>query len=435
MQQHTASSFAAAPPSRLAAAVAETAFVALLLLVFVGLTPFAPRTAAAIAARDLASATGDTARQICFLSLFVIIAASAIRERGWQVFKSVPLLVVMLMAWCALSSLWADQPDVTFRRAVLASLLVWSVMMSVDTLGSERSLALLRYVFAALLAADFLSVALIHQAVHLPDEVEPSLAGAWRGLHSHKNTAGFFAAIAAVLFFYFAQRTRRMSDMLLCAGALAFLFMTRSKSSMGLLPLAVLMGGVYRYAWRSGLDRQIALVTAVLAALLAATAVVLEWDFIVQFLADPEQLTGRAAIWQAEIAFIRDHPLLGAGFNSFANTGVHSPIYAYVGPTWVATIGEGHGGYLELLVTIGGIGFALAMLGLIVQPFLAFWRRQAGGAPLFTLLFVIFSFIALHNFMESDFLEGTAAQWAVFLLVLAVQRVAIRETRAYGARA
>jgi O-antigen ligase len=412
--------------------IAQTAFVALLLLVFIGLTPFAPRTAAAIAARDATSASGDLARQLSFLSVFAVIAFAAVRIRGWGVLASVPIMLAALMAWCALSASWAGEPDVTFRRAILAAILVWSVMLSVDTLGSERTLALLRVVFAVLLVVDFLSVVFIHQAVHQSDEVEASLAGDWRGVHSHKNTAGFFMASASVLFFYFARKTRRPIDILLCAASLVFLVMTRSKSSMGLLPVAVLMALFYRFAWRSGLDRLIAMVGIGLVTLVCALAITLEWDAIARFLQDPEQLTGRAAIWQAELSFIRDHPMLGSGFNSFANTGVHSPIYHYVGPTWVASIGEGHGGYLELLVTIGFVGFALAMIALVVQPFLAFWR--AGGEPGFNvLLFTLFSFIVLHNFMESDFLEGTAPQWAEFLVILALLRVSRREARASAA--
>ena len=47
-------------------------------------------------------------------------------------------------------------------------------------------------------------------------------------------------------------------------------------------------------------------------------------------LEDPTEFTGRAAIWQAEIAFIRDHPLLGSGFGTFADTGSLSPLHNYV---------------------------------------------------------------------------------------------------------
>ncbi len=406
--------------------ILEVAYVVLLLLFFVGLTPFEPRTPAAIAARDLASASGDTLRQICFLSVFVVIAVMALRKRGLQALACMPIMFGVLLAWCMLSAFWAAEPDIVVRRSFLAIILVWSVMLSVDSIGIERSLSLWRYVLIGVLAADWLSILFIHGAVHLSTDIEPNLAGAWRGLHAHKNTAGFVTACAAIFFLYFAIKTRRPSDMIFLAASVLFLIMTRSKASLGLLPLALLAGGIYRFTSGNRLDRQIAAVAAAFLLMIFAAAIAVQWDVIARFLEDPENLTGRTAIWQAELAFIRDHPLLGSGFGSFTNTGVRSPISDYVGANWVSQIGESHNGYLELLVTIGGVGFVLAMVGLVVEPLIAFWRNSRHAQGLYALLFSLFFFIVLHNFVESDFFEGTAVQWGEFLLVIALLRTARR---------
>ncbi len=80
---------------------------------------------------------------------------------------------------------------------------------------------------------DLISVVLVHNAIHQPDDLEAGLAGAWRGLHSHKNMAGSVAASAVAMFFYFWLDTRRRSDLLFCLASLLFLVMTRSKSSWG----------------------------------------------------------------------------------------------------------------------------------------------------------------------------------------------------------
>jgi exopolysaccharide production protein ExoQ len=276
---------------------------------------------------------------------------------------------------------------------------------------------------------DIASVFLVHGAVHLPDDLEAGLAGSWRGLHSHKNMAGSVAASAVIMFFYFALETRKRSDILLCLASIFFLVMTRSKSSMGLLPVALLAGWLYRIAWRNKLDRAIAAVGAVLLIGAFAMMVTLEWQFIARYLEDPQNFTGRAAIWAAELDYIRDHPLVGAGFGTFGNTGVRSPIYHYVGGGWVAHIGEGHSGYLEMLVTLGGIGFVLGMLGLIIFPFLQFWKSDRTDANFNAMLFSLFVFDVLHNFMESDFVQVTSAQWGQMLMVIALLRVSSREAR------
>ncbi len=205
--------------------------------------------------------------------------------------------------------------------------------------------------------------------------------------------------------------------------------MTRSKSSLGLLPVALAAGALYRIAARNILDRTIAAVGAALFVLAFGVVVALEWQVIAGVLEDPQHFTGRAAIWSAEFAFIRDHPLVGSGFGTFGNTGVRSPIYQYVGAGWVSQIGEGHNGYLEMLVTLGGIGFAIGMAGLLVQPFLQFWRAGRGRPNLDALLFTLFTFDVLHNFMESDFVQVTSAQWGQMLMVIALLRVSQREAK------
>ena len=214
--------------------------------------------------------------------------------------------------------------------------------------------------------------------------------------------------------------------------SLSFLAMTRSKSSMGLLPVALLLGGLYRMSVQTTLDRAIAAVAVALVLLVLAAVATSNWNAIAHMLEDPQQFTGRAAIWQAELAYIGDHPLLGAGFGTFANTGVHSPVYFYVGSSWVSKIGEGHSGYLELLVTIGSVGFSLALAALIVRPFFQFWRGKGVWLKNGSFLFALFGFVVLHNFMESDFLGGTSVQWGQFLLILGFLHIAALERRSTG---
>ena len=409
--------------------VAEAGFVVLLLLIFIGTTPLDDRSVAALSARNATSAAGDLVRQVSFLGTFAVIALAAARQRGIDALKSVPISLALLMGWCILSAVWAAEPGIVARRAVLATIFVLSMLLSVDTLGSARAIHLWRYVVAAVIVGDLVSVALFQNAVHLPNDVESNLAGAWRGLHSHKNTAGAFAATSTIMFFYFSLKTRRWSDMLLCAAALFFLVMTRSKSSLGLLPVALAAGGLYRIAWRSTLDRAIAAAATGLVLVVLVVAIAVQWQLVAHLLEDPQNFTGRAAIWQAEFAFIRDHPLLGAGFGTFGNTGTRSPIYHYVGSGWVTQIGEGHSGYLEMLVSIGGIGFALGMTAVVVVPFIQIWRRERTDANLNAMLFSMFLFDILHNFMESDFIQVTAVQWGQLLLILAL----LRATRRGGA--
>ncbi len=75
-------------------------------------------------------------------------------------------------------------------------------------------------------------------------------------------------------------------------------------------------------------------VAALLVLFVAAAFIYLDADAIAHALEDPTEFTGRSAIWQAEIAFVRDHPFLGSGFGTFADTGNLSPLHNYVGSAW-----------------------------------------------------------------------------------------------------
>jgi O-antigen ligase len=293
-----------------------------------------------------------------------------------------------------------------------------SALIGVATLGAERSLTLLRIALGTVLVIDFLSIPLMNNAIHLPGETDPGLVGDWRGLYFHKNIAGSVSAITAILFFFQALKSRPLLNGAFCAGAIGFTIMTVSKSSIGLLPVAIATGCLYAWVWRRGIDRAIAAVVMLLAALAGYIALTTHLHAIQHVLGDPTALTGRTAIWMGEIGFIRDHLLLGAGFGSFADTGIASLLHDYVADKWVQNISHGHNAYLQLLVTIGLPGFALAMLVLVLTPARALWRFDPAQAGMKAVLAAIFVFMVLHNFLESDFLEGDDPAWVAFLLML-----------------
>jgi O-antigen ligase len=403
--------------------IAEMAFVALLLLIFVSLQPFAERnTVDTAVGASAAESAGSALRQICYLLTFGVLVISAIAKHGIKAANAVPVMLAVLLAWCAMTSFWATEPSVSFRRAILEIIVVLSTLLGVDAVGPERSLKLFAYVLMLILAVNWISIPLFQQAIHQPGDVETEIVGDWRGLFFHKNIAGAVCAISILVFLYYGIIEKKwLLYGTLTAAAFGFLLMTRSKSSLGLLPIALAAAAVYRWAWRRDIDRVIVTVVAVLLVTGLATLFFVNYDLIARILSDPEQFTGRAAIWQGEIAFIRDHPLAGSGFGTFADTGTISPIHNYVGG-WVSAVAQGHNGYLEVAVTTGLVGFALAMIALVLAPMSIFWSRGDMEPWLESLLFAMFVFFVAHNFMESDFLASDGVVWAAYLVMLGILR-------------
>ena len=400
----------------------EAVLLAFLLLAFVGLSPFAVQVPAVTVYGEVGTTgAGDLARQLCYLLVFAAILIGAFRRFGMQAVSFVPVLLVALLVWCALSAMWSGEPAVTLRRAGLAVVLVISAILCVETVGTERSLTLWRWVLAAVLVVNLASIHIIPQAVHLPGEAEPNLVGDWRGLYGHKNIAGSVGAMTAILFLFTPRPGlwRKLLDVAIAAAAIFFTVMTQSKSSLGLLAVALALGLVYRLAWNKDLDRVIVAVAGAALVIVVAALLIADAPVILRLFTDPQAFTGRTEIWSAEIAYIRDHALFGAGFGTFSDTGGLSPLHNYVGNSWVGEASHGHNGYLQLLMTVGVPGFLLAFGGLVVQPALAFWKR-GGDVATKALLFALFAFLLLHNVMETDFLEGDGVTWAGFLLMLAM---------------
>jgi O-antigen ligase len=414
---------------------AEAAYVAFLLLIFVSLSPFAVRDPVTLAAGESGFAgAGDAIRQIVFLGTFALIAISAFRNLGAAALRSVSPSMILLLAWCILSASWAAEPDVSFRRAVLAAIIVVSAMASVSAVGPQRALALLRHVLAGVLIVNWLSIMVVPQAVHLAGETDPGLIGNWRGLYFHKNIAGSVTAISAIIFFFEFLRSRRLIDFALFVAAVVFTAMTHSKSSIGLLPVGLVFGLVYRSTWSRGINRTVVVLSAALLVVVGITIIAVDWTAIARMLEDPTQFTGRAAIWQGEFAYIADHPFLGSGYGTFADTGALSPLHNYVGDAWVQNVSHGHNAYLQLCVTIGGVGLALSLLVLVILPLRCLFGLRGQASIAFNAtVFAVFAFMVFHNALESDFLEGDSPAWVAFLLMLAVLKGSAamgRESRA-----
>ena len=334
-----------------------------------------------------------------------------------------PLLLGLLQVWCLLSATWADAHGVAFRRAALeVVLLTLSILLSADTIGPERAFRYWRITLAAILVVNWISIPLVATAVHLPGELDPGLVGDWRGLYGQKNAAGAVCAMTALLFLFTRNGRYNWMGWLVSAGSLAFLVMTRSKTSLALFPVALLAGIAYRISWRDGLSRAIFAAVALLLVLTLGAVMLTYADAISHILEDPTEFTGRAEIWQAYLAFVRDHPWLGAGFGTLSNTGAVSPAHNYVLSAWVEAIGDSHDGYLQLLVMLGGVGFVLAILSLVIEPLARFWPLDYQQPAFKALLFSLFVFFVLHNFMEPDFLESDSGVWFAMLLVVAALR-------------
>jgi exopolysaccharide production protein ExoQ len=401
-----------------ASPVAVAGYIALLLLVFVTLQPFNPPPILAVTGNVHQAEAGGLLHQVIALTTLLVIAGAAMAKRGLGVVKVIPMTLGLLLAWSLVSAAWAITPDLTARRAAAQIVFATSVLLSVDTLGYARAGRLLGFVLIGVLAVNWISIPLIPTAVHAANEVDPSLIGDWRGLYIQKNAAGAVTALTIMMMIFFSPVKSRWLTAALVTAALGFLIMTRSKTSLGLLPVAIAVGALYGVCWRNYLTRGIFLILAAIILYCGAVFLSFNIDWLARLFENPAEFTGRTEIWKADLAFLGDHFWLGGGFGVSSDTTAISFLQNYVSSLWVREIGSTHNGYLDVAVNLGVIGLVLTTAAVIVRPLMLLWPLDEDGVEKAGFCAIVV-FVLLHNLTESDFLSTESPVWFAFLFAIA----------------
>src|SRR5690242_14700936 len=125
-----------APPRDTTRALFATGvYLALLLLIFVGLDAFSPPPLVSHFGGVQEASKGDLLRQVCYLGVGALAVAAGLQRHGLGALRAIPPSMALLLAWCMASALWAPEPNVVIRRAGLEVVIVVSVLLSVAAVG------------------------------------------------------------------------------------------------------------------------------------------------------------------------------------------------------------------------------------------------------------------------------------------------------------
>jgi O-antigen ligase len=365
-------------------------------------------------------AAGDKARQVFYFAIFFAIAWFTVVTSKPVALIPISIPYNLACLWCLISFAWAIEPDIAFRRALGMYIILLAVAWCIQSLGAAKTLQVVYLLLASVLIASFISVALSRLsifsfAIHPDDEIDASLVGAWKGVFLHKNVAGAVMVHSAIFFFHYAVNTKRKADWLFFVMSIVFLYFTKSKTSLGWLALVLSAGALFRFLAITNASVVFACIFLAGAASIAIFAAS-DWDRVVEFFTNPENLSGRVGIWQSLLPYIQEHPLLGSGYGSFWQIGFASPIFELAREDYVAVVGHSHSGYVEVLLTMGAVDFTLAMVALVVLPFYRFVTAIPEDARLAAMLFSIWFFGILQNFTEAQFFAADKQSW-VFVVV------------------
>ncbi|MEL6815012.1 MAG: O-antigen ligase [Cyanobacteria bacterium J06598_3] len=401
----------------------EQIFCVLTLLFYSGgIAPFISETHPVA---PLMAALPHVAAGITFLLLTIRWQASLV-----TVFRTPLLWLLVLVA--ALSPFWSTIPSQTLGeiasllRVTLFSLYLasrYDLKALLQLLGGALGIATaLSFVFGALLPSyGVMGLGYIGQSQDWTHE------GAWRGIYVHKVMLGTMMSFAILVSAYLSSWKNPLRPLALVTIAIAAitLIMSTTKAALAAMVLVFLCIPLYRsLRWRAS---RVLLFWSVTVPLLfgAALGAWASANAVLAALGKDITLSGRTEFWPFILENIAQRPWLGYGYHTFwlngwegyaANVWVHLP-RGFEPP-------HAHNGFLDILLSLGWVGFGIFLAGFIRFGWRAFrWARTHPTAEgLVPLLFM--TFMVLVNLTESVWL-GDDLMWVCYStlgLVIAKQQ-------------
>ncbi len=361
--------------------------------------------------------------------------ARPVAARAWRAAR-LDWAVVALLALALASTAWSAAPSLSARRSLAlagTAVIGWYAAARYTTAELQRLLA---WACAAAVVLSVAFVALPGLGITPdnvnPDLVDPSYAGAWRGIYPTKNLLAQVMGLSAVVLFGAAAAARGWRRALFGGLAAATpLIIYRAHSATGLAVVALLFAGwpvlllvrarpaAAAAAW-SALGSLAALVV-----LVAGTAP----QAVFALVGRNASLTGRVPLWDALLDEVMRRPWLGWGHAAFwldwAGEGSNR-IAQRVG--WQP--GYAHNGFLDETLGLGLAGLALVVAAYVgLARATAWWTRHEPGLASAAWPGVIVLYLLLDNLTEGGLVQQNGYMWVLLVTLSASLRLARAEAR------
>jgi O-antigen ligase len=357
---------------------------------------------------------------ILMVAAFVVLQQ---RKVNWAAFFAKNKWVFSLLAYYGISTLWADDPFVSFKRWVKEIGNVLMVLIVLTEVNPANAVKRLLFRCAVLLIPT--SVLLIRYYPDLGRYYNPFIwTYSYGGVTTDKNALGMTIYVCTVglywgIFDLWKQRLEHRKEVgayLILMAMCVWLF-TQAHSSTALacsIICAGLLSAMRIAAFRSALQRaglSGLLVFALIALFLSALFNPV--DVVVEGLGRNMTLTGRTDIWR-EALKINIDPLIGTGYFSFWQSQRAVDVSTALG--FFFSIKEAHDGYLEVYLNSGLIGLGLLSV-LLLSSVKKIISTLAADDSYETFRLAVVVGVMFYNVTESAF-SGLVLLWVMLLLVV-----------------
>jgi exopolysaccharide production protein ExoQ len=312
---------------------------------------------------------------VLMLSALVVVFS---RRLHWgEIFRRNPLLVAFF-AYCAVSVAWSDFPAIAFRRwfKSLGDPLMALILLSELSPAAAVGTVLKRCAYV-LVPLSIVFVKYFPQLGRVYDDWTG--AAVYTGVTTNKNMLGYLLLVFG-LFFWCTVLTRsgwadkkvrrtELAVSVLLLGMIGYLLrITDSQTSL----IALCAASAVAMALGSPVVRKYFGAVA-LGSLVIGLGLQLLFDIggmVIASAGRDTTLTGRTEVWAAVIAMAQ-HPLVGAGFQSFW---LGDRLQAMWAKFPVFRPNQAHNGYIEIYLNLGWIGL-LILVGVLIT-FYGTMRRK-----------------------------------------------------------
>jgi O-antigen ligase len=320
--------------------------------------------------------------------------------------------LVALVLLALLSSLWAEMPDLVFRKSIgVCGTTLLGIAFAVR-FSFQDQLRILSWLFRIIAV---LSLACI---VLLPS-YGISSEGEWRGIFEHKNALGSMMGLSILVEWQLPTSSRISKILRILAVPLSAVLLLFSDSITPTIALAGALFAIEIYKF-AALRLRIPLYMVFLATSIVAAAgvalVVANGDTVTGVVGRSSNLTGRTEIWSLVVDFIPERPIVGYGYAGFWQGA--SPESNQVNRVMRNMVMYSHNGYLEMQLNLGAIGILLTfgILAIGLKRGFYFSEQRYASTRLWPLAF-LFYFI-FHNLGECTILIQDI-EWAVCVSCIA----------------
>lgn len=328
------------------------------------------------------------------------------------------LVVLVFIGMALLSISWSIRPTATLYYLLI---LLFSTLLAAffGTFYSFESwLTLLAGTGAIVVVASGILSGLFPQAVIMAAPHE----GAWRGIYWHKNLTGSLMAFWNSVFLLYAlhflqsAKWQVVGSAIFYALSLVSVFISRSAAGIAIcLGLNAIVLVLWLWTKFRHLLRKRHYIWLGFTTLVIVVTAVANLDFIFRLLNREATFTGRTPLWSYLIeTAVRPKPLLGHGFSAiWDDRAFRNQVTLAQG--WPFPITNSHNGFMDVLLGVGMIGLALAVM-LLIQAFYRTGKHFIFNDGVVNLLpFISVVYFLLANLSTSFFFVMDSFHWILLV--------------------